>query len=83
MQKMLNVGSCVLTPKDLESTRVNGLIRLVANTRLGVKPYPHFIITRRHNELQDDQKVAVHLMITIQKDTSNVQGVPRQSLDIY
>jgi hypothetical protein len=30
-----------------------------------------------------DQKVSVHLMITIQKVTSNVQSVPRQSPDIY
>jgi hypothetical protein len=28
-------------------------------------------------------KVSVHLMITIQKVTSNVQSVPRQSPDIY
>jgi hypothetical protein len=32
---------------------------------------------------QGDQKVSVHLMITIQKVTSNVQSVPRQSPDIY
>ena len=33
--------------------------------------------------IQGDQKVSVHLMITIQKVTSYVQGVPRQSSDIY
>jgi len=33
--------------------------------------------------IQGDQKVSVHLMITIQKVTSNVQNVPRWSLDIY
>jgi len=33
--------------------------------------------------IQGDQKVCVHLMITIQKVTSNVQSVPRQSPDIY
>jgi hypothetical protein len=33
--------------------------------------------------IQDDHKVSVHLMITIQKVTSNVQSVPRQSVDIY
>jgi len=33
--------------------------------------------------IQGDQKVSVHLMITIQKVTSNFQSVPRQSLDIY
>jgi hypothetical protein len=33
--------------------------------------------------VQGDQKVCVHLMITIQKVTSNVQSVPRQSPDIY
>ena len=30
-----------------------------------------------------DLKVSVHLMITIQKVTSNVQSIPRQSPDIY
>jgi len=33
--------------------------------------------------IQGDQKVSVHLMITIQKVTSNVQSVPRQSPDMY
>jgi len=33
--------------------------------------------------IQGDQKVSVHLMITIQKVTSNVQSVPHQSPDIY
>jgi hypothetical protein len=32
---------------------------------------------------QGDQKVPVYLMITIQKVTSNVQSVPRQSPDNY
>jgi hypothetical protein len=32
--------------------------------------------------LQGDKKVSVHLMIKIQKVTSNVQSVPRQSPDI-
>jgi hypothetical protein len=32
--------------------------------------------------IQGVQKVSVHLMITIQKVTSNVQTVPRQSPDI-
>jgi hypothetical protein len=42
--------------------------------------------TMRHYEVSDiqvDQKVSVHLMITIQKVTSNAQSVPRQSPDIY
>jgi hypothetical protein len=33
--------------------------------------------------IQGDQKVSVHLMITIQKVTSNVQSVRRQSPDVY
>jgi hypothetical protein len=33
--------------------------------------------------IQGDQKFSVHLMITIQKVTINVQSVPRQSPDIY
>jgi hypothetical protein len=32
--------------------------------------------------IQDDQNISLHLMITIQKVTSNVQSVPRQSIDI-
>jgi hypothetical protein len=35
------------------------------------------------NLIQGDQKVSMHLMITIQKITSNVQSVPRQSPCIY
>jgi hypothetical protein len=37
----------------------------------------------RTGYLQSDQKVSVHLMITIQKVTGNVQSVARQSPDIY
>jgi hypothetical protein len=33
--------------------------------------------------LQGDQKLSVHLMITTQKVTINVQSVPHQSPDIY
>jgi hypothetical protein len=33
--------------------------------------------------VQGDQKVSVHLMITVQKVTSNVPSFPRQSPDIY
>ena len=33
--------------------------------------------------IQGDQKVSVHLMITVQKVTSKVKSVPRQSPDIY
>jgi hypothetical protein len=33
--------------------------------------------------IQSEQKVSAHLMITIQKVTSNVQSVPRQSSGIY
>jgi len=33
--------------------------------------------------VQGDQKVSVHLIITIQKVTSNVHSVPRQSPDLY
>jgi len=47
-----------------------------------------FMYSVRHNYmfiiiLQGVQKVSMHLMITIQKVTSNVQSVPRQSPDIY
>jgi hypothetical protein len=36
-----------------------------------------------NEQIQDYQKVSVHLMITIRKVTSNFQSVPRQSPDIY
>jgi hypothetical protein len=39
-------------------------------------------LSERKN-IQGNQKVSVHLTITIQKVTSNVQSVPRQSPDIY
>jgi hypothetical protein len=34
------------------------------------------------NNIQGDQKVSVHLMITTQKITSDIQSVPRQSPDL-
>jgi hypothetical protein len=34
-------------------------------------------------DIKCDQKVSVHMMITIHKVTSNVQSVSRQSPDIY
>jgi len=37
----------------------------------------------KKTQIQGDQKVSVLLMITIQKVTSNVQSVPRQSADVY
>jgi hypothetical protein len=37
----------------------------------------------RCKNIQGDQNVSVHLMITVQKVTSNVQSVLRQSPDIY
>jgi hypothetical protein len=56
-------------------------IRNLVNLRVSnfVQPEGGLIGT----EIQDDQKVSVHLMITIQKVTSNVHSVPRQSRDIY
>jgi len=35
----------------------------------------------QHFIIQGDEKVSVHLMITIQKFSNNVQSVPRQSPD--
>jgi hypothetical protein len=40
-------------------------------------------MTTFNKYIQVDQKVSVHLMITIQKVTSNVQSAHRQSADIY
>ena len=44
MHKIQNLGSYVLTPKDLEDKRVNGLLSLEANTWFGVMALPHFKI---------------------------------------
>jgi hypothetical protein len=46
---------------------------------------PRFRETADNTEsyIHGDQEVFVHLMITIQKVTSNVQSVPRQYPDIY
>jgi len=41
----------------------------------GYRYWTHFV--------QDDQKVSVHLMITIHKVTSNVQSVPPASLQTF
>lgn len=38
-----------LTSKDLVHMRVSGLISLVANTRLGIIPQPHFKKARKYN----------------------------------
>jgi hypothetical protein len=43
----------------------------------------HFLFDEELSEIQGDQKYSVHLMITIQKITCNVQTFPRQSPDIY
>jgi hypothetical protein len=43
----------------------------------------YWLVLCVYSYVQGDQKVYVHLMITIQKVTSNVQNVPRQSTDIY
>jgi hypothetical protein len=42
--------------------------------------FKHVVCLR---EIQGDQKVSVHLMIAIQKVTSNVQSVPCQSPDMF
>jgi hypothetical protein len=36
-------------------------------------------LNKKRSIIQGDQKVSVHLMITIHKVTGNVQSVPRQS----
>ena len=50
-----------------------------------VSSYRYFIYEQTFgiHVIQGDQKVSVHLMITIQKVTSNVQIVSCQSPDIY
>jgi hypothetical protein len=42
-----------------------------------------FSFKEKLSEMQGDQQVSVHLMITIQKVTNTVQNVPRQPPDIY
>jgi hypothetical protein len=41
------------------------------------------IVRDTTDKIQGDQKVSVHLMIIIQKVTSNVQSIPRQSPNIH
>jgi hypothetical protein len=46
----------------------------------------NYIATTQHIialNIEGDQKVSLHLVITVQKVTSSVQSVPRQSPDIY
>ena len=43
------LGRLFWKPKDLENIRVNGLRSLIANSRLGIIPYPHFKIARRYS----------------------------------
>jgi hypothetical protein len=38
MQNLQNLGSFVLKPEGLGNMRAKGLIRLIANTRLGIVP---------------------------------------------
>jgi hypothetical protein len=59
-------------------------------TQLGLQVMLHYFVSLVWNcvetqllIIQGDQKVSVHLMITIKKFTSNVQSVPRQSTDFY
>jgi Tfp pilus assembly protein PilF len=60
----------------LNPTSEKGLFR-----RLVTKQY--ICACTERVKMRGDQKVSVHLMITIQKVTSNVQSVPCQSPDIY
>jgi hypothetical protein len=46
------------------------------------KSHMHMNLCFEARNVQGDQKVSVHLMITIQNVTSNVQSAPRQSPDI-
>jgi len=46
------------------------------------KSHMHMNLCFEARNVQGDQKVSVHLMITIQRVTSNVQNVPRHSPDI-
>jgi hypothetical protein len=43
----------------------------------------HLILDVSRSHTHGDQKVPVHLMITIKRITSNVQSVPHRSPDIY
>jgi hypothetical protein len=45
--------------------------------------YCHLAIWHLTSDIQRDQKVSVHLMITIQKVASNIQRTPCQSPDIH
>jgi len=48
------------------------------NRKAGQNPARVVAPIEEEEEVQGDQKVSVHLMITIQKVTSSVQNVPRR-----
>jgi hypothetical protein len=59
------------------------LVTWKTDRNLGTRIQKYSPALSQAEKVQGDQKVSVHLMITIQKVTSNVQTVPRQSSDIY
>jgi hypothetical protein len=65
-------GSFFLDPHTLQHTQIIYMDYLNSGMYSGILEV-----------LQCDQKDSVHLLITTQKVTSNVQSVPGQSLDIY
>jgi hypothetical protein len=65
----------------------NGSINIPLFVRIALSGFNLHITLHNYNlpisYIQDDQKVFVHMMITIQKVTSNIQSDHRQSPDIY
>jgi hypothetical protein len=62
---------------------LNFMILKHAHTHTRIYIYIYMYYYRSWNIIQSDQEVSLHLMITIQTVTSNVQSVSRQSPDIY
>jgi hypothetical protein len=61
----------------LQASKASNLVDTLDTAILSPPP------PQKKNIVQGDQKVSVHLMITILKVTSNVQSDPRQSPEIY
>jgi hypothetical protein len=73
---MLYVVRLVVVPKLQDTLQY---YRSVSHSDSRKNSYPLFKEIFIAQNVQVYQKVSVHLMITIQKVTSNVQSVPRQS----
>jgi len=77
----------MLTPEWYNSPHISAMLtEQYMEHKINCYMQPYYIIRLFDltlTVLQGDQKVSVHLMFKIQKVTSNVESVLRQSPDIY